>query len=147
MEPSQWAQLAGVTLAMSILAVAGAGVVSLPMSFAAANNFLLPGGLLDIGRSGVLQQTFSVALLLASRLLLLVACISPALVLADHQLENLTRGLVAVRCDDGSVFVSWRLFATDPDSLGFHQWDRTFGGSGVDEQATWQKQAFLNAVW
>jgi phosphonate transport system permease protein len=78
MEPSQWAQLAGVTLAMSILAVAGAGVVSLPMSFAAANNFLLPGGLLDIGRSGVLQQTFSVALLLASRLLLLVFRSVPA---------------------------------------------------------------------
>lgn len=40
--------------------------------------------------------------------------------LAQRQMENLTRGMVALRQGDGSVFVSWRLFATDPADLAFN---------------------------
>jgi rhamnogalacturonan endolyase len=40
--------------------------------------------------------------------------------LAQRQMENLARGLVAVRQSDGSVFVSWRLFGTDPDAITFN---------------------------
>jgi rhamnogalacturonan endolyase len=39
---------------------------------------------------------------------------------AQRQMENLTRGIVAVRQSDGTVFVSWRLFGTDPDDLSFN---------------------------
>ena len=39
---------------------------------------------------------------------------------AQRQMENLTRGVVAVRQSDGGVFVSWRLFGTDPNNLAFN---------------------------
>ncbi len=35
-------------------------------------------------------------------------------------MERLGRGLVAVRQNDGKVFVSWRLLGTDPDGLAFN---------------------------
>lgn len=39
---------------------------------------------------------------------------------AQRQMENLTRGVVAVRQRDGGVFVSWRLFGTDPGDIAFN---------------------------
>lgn len=39
---------------------------------------------------------------------------------AQRQMENLTRGVVAVKQPDKSVYVSWRLFGTDPQSIGFN---------------------------
>ncbi len=39
---------------------------------------------------------------------------------AQRQMENLTRGLVAVKQADGTVFVAWRLFGTDPQDLAFN---------------------------
>jgi rhamnogalacturonan endolyase len=38
---------------------------------------------------------------------------------ADRQMERLSRGTVAVRRADGSVFVGWRSLGTDPDELSF----------------------------
>jgi len=35
-------------------------------------------------------------------------------------MENLTRGVAAVKQPDKSVFVSWRLFGTDPQSIAFN---------------------------
>lgn len=43
--------LAAQTLAMSILAITIAGIGGILLSFPAANNFLLPGGILDLGRN------------------------------------------------------------------------------------------------
>ena len=43
----EWVRLASITLAMSLLAVAGAAMFGLALSFPAANNFLLLGGILD----------------------------------------------------------------------------------------------------
>ena len=40
--------------------------------------------------------------------------------LAQRRMENLTRGLVAVKQEDGGIFVSWRLFGTDPEAIGFN---------------------------
>jgi len=51
-------------------------------------------------------------------LLLLLGCVLS--LPAQRQMENLTRGLVAVRQDDGGVFVSWRLFGTDSDDISFN---------------------------
>jgi rhamnogalacturonan endolyase len=52
-------------------------------------------------------------------LLLLVGLRLTLPALGERQMENLNRGVVAVRQGDGSVFVSWRLFGTDPDGLAF----------------------------
>lgn len=41
-------------------------------------------------------------------------------VFAQRQLEPLGRGLVAVRYSTSSVYIGWRLLATDPDSTAFN---------------------------
>ncbi|MBN2316714.1 MAG: rhamnogalacturonan lyase [Sedimentisphaerales bacterium] len=40
-------------------------------------------------------------------------------VAAQRQMENLTRGIVAVK-QPGGVYVGWRLFGTDPESISFN---------------------------
>jgi rhamnogalacturonan endolyase len=37
-----------------------------------------------------------------------------------RQMENLGRGVVAVRFEEGKVFVGWRLLGTDPESIAFN---------------------------
>lgn len=39
---------------------------------------------------------------------------------AQRQMENLDRGVVAVRNGEGKAFVSWRLLGTEPTNLGFN---------------------------
>jgi len=39
---------------------------------------------------------------------------------AQRQMENLTRGIVAIRQTDGSVYIGWRLFGTDPETVSFN---------------------------
>jgi phosphonate transport system permease protein len=62
--------LSAQTLAMSILASAGAGLGGILLSFPAANNFLLPGGILDTG--GNKHRWCATAVLVFTRFLLLV---------------------------------------------------------------------------
>lgn len=54
---------------------------------------------------------------------MLIAALRVTPVLADgvskRQIESLDRGLVAVPREDGSIFVSWRLLATDPPDASF----------------------------
>ena len=38
---------------------------------------------------------------------------------AQRQMENLTRGIVAVK-QTGGVYISWRLFGTDPETITFN---------------------------
>ena len=45
-----------------------------------------------------------------------------------RQMENLTRGVVAVPRPDGGFFVSWRLFGTDRDGVAFNVYRRIGGG-------------------
>jgi rhamnogalacturonan endolyase len=40
--------------------------------------------------------------------------------IAKRQMEHLGRGVVAINQGDGRVFVSWRMFGTDPDSIAFN---------------------------
>jgi hypothetical protein len=47
-----------------------------------------------------------------------------------RQMENLGRGVVAVR-DGSKVFISWRLLALDPAGIGFNVYRSTAGGSAV----------------
>lgn len=69
------------TLAMSILAMAGAGLGGIVCSFPAAHNFLLPGGIFDPGNNSPLRQggrggknhSWGTVVLIFTRFLLLVA--------------------------------------------------------------------------
>jgi rhamnogalacturonan endolyase len=57
-----------------------------------------------------------IALIVPSILLLFIV----NAVFGQYQIEALKRGVVAVRKSDTSVFVSWRLLATDPDTVSFN---------------------------
>ena len=57
---------------------------------------------------------------------LFLISIVPAM--AQRQMENLNRGIVAVKQSD-SVYISWRLFGTDPDTVAFN----LYRISGSDE--------------
>ena len=51
-------------------------------------------------------------------------------------MERLGRGVVAVRREDGSVFVSWRLLGTDAQTVAFFRthhliWTTVFAALGV----------------
>ncbi len=39
---------------------------------------------------------------------------------AQRQMENLGRGVIALRQSTDSVFVSWRMSGTDPDNIAFN---------------------------
>jgi rhamnogalacturonan endolyase len=49
----------------------------------------------------------------------------------DRRMENLDRGVVAVRSSSNQVLVSWRLLGLDPDGIGFNVYRSTGGGSEV----------------
>jgi rhamnogalacturonan endolyase len=39
---------------------------------------------------------------------------------SQYQMEDLDRGIVAVKTSETSVFISWRLLISDPDAIGFN---------------------------
>ncbi|CAN5460692.1 rhamnogalacturonan lyase [soil metagenome] len=45
-----------------------------------------------------------------------------------RQMEKLSRGVVAVNEGNGKVFVGWRMFGTDPDTVAFNLYRETDGG-------------------
>jgi hypothetical protein len=42
------------------------------------------------------------------------------LIFAQRKMENLARGVVAVRTSSSQVFVSWRMLGTDPEDISFN---------------------------
>ena len=44
---------------------------------------------------------------------------------AQRQMENLDRGVIAVRCPGDSVYVGWRLLGTEPDDIAFNLYRRS----------------------
>ncbi len=52
----------------------------------------------------------------------------------QRQMENLDRGIVAVKQPGGVVYVGWRLFGTDPEALAFNLYRVT--GDGVPVNPT-----------
>jgi len=73
---SQLFMLSAQTLAMSILAIAVAGLGGILLSFLAANNLLLPGGILDPG--GNKNRWWGITVLVVTRFLLLFTRAVPA---------------------------------------------------------------------
>lgn len=51
-------------------------------------------------------------------------------------MENLTRGLVAIKQSDKTVFIGWRLLGTDPTALGFDLYRITGTGAAVKVNAS-----------
>src|SRR5690348_1863599 len=47
------------------------------------------------------------------------------------QMENLGRGVVAVRSATSEVFVSWRVLGTDSPNIGFNLYRSTGGGTAT----------------
>jgi len=48
-------------------------------------------------------------------------------------MENLNRGVVALRSSSTQVYLSWRLLGLDPDSTAFHVY-RSIGGAAPIER-------------
>jgi len=57
--------------------------------------------------------------------------VTNAAVHAPRQMENLTRGIVAIKQPDDTVFISWRLLGTDPVAIAFNLYRITGGGAPV----------------
>ncbi|HEV7607424.1 MAG TPA: rhamnogalacturonan lyase [Steroidobacteraceae bacterium] len=53
-----------------------------------------------------------------------------------YQVENLGRGVIALRTSDTAVYVGWRLLGTDPGDLAFNVYRATGGGDPVRVNAT-----------
>ncbi|MCF7975002.1 MAG: rhamnogalacturonan lyase [Phycisphaerae bacterium] len=51
--------------------------------------------------------------------------------LPQRHMENLTRGLVAVKQSDDTVYIGWRLFGTDPEALAFNLYRQSGAGAPV----------------
>ena len=51
--------------------------------------------------------------------------------IAQRQMEDLGRGLVAINCGGGKVYVGWRMLGTDPDGIAFNLYRSTGGGNPV----------------
>jgi rhamnogalacturonan endolyase len=52
--------------------------------------------------------------------ILLIVCLTSFNLIAQRYMENLDRGIVAVRQDDKKVFVSWRMLGTEPDDVAYN---------------------------
>ena len=66
------------------------------------------------------------------RAALIVACLSyPAIAPAQYVVENLGRGVIAIRTSETTVYVGWRLLGTDPADLAFNVYRATGSGSPV----------------
>jgi rhamnogalacturonan endolyase len=51
---------------------------------------------------------------------LILLFVSAVICFAQRQMENLDRGLIAVKENNGKVFVGWRVLGTDPDDIAFN---------------------------
>ena len=69
---AEWLRLVSITMAMSLLAVAGAGIIALPLAYPAARNFLLPGGLLNSNNYSRSSTVLGWGIVLITRAILLV---------------------------------------------------------------------------
>ncbi|MBC7915445.1 MAG: rhamnogalacturonan lyase [Pyrinomonadaceae bacterium] len=63
--------------------------------------------------------------------LALIFCVAISKVSAQREMENLTRGLVAIPTGSDSVYVGWRMFGTDPENISFNLYRSTDGGKPI----------------
>ncbi|MEY2869709.1 MAG: hypothetical protein RIR01_2209, partial [Bacteroidota bacterium] len=65
--------------------------------------------------------------------LILIICFafSPMTINAQRIVQDLDRGVVAIRTGTAKAFISWRLFATEPSNTGFNIYRSSGGGTAV----------------
>lgn len=63
--------------------------------------------------------------------LMIATLASSGILHAARPMENLDRGVVAVRSSSSNVFVSWRLLGLDPEDTAFNLYRSTNGGAAV----------------
>ena len=68
--------------------------------------------------------------------LTIVLTLTLSTVAQKRQMENLSRGVIAVNQADGKVFVGWRMFGTDPDDIAFNLYRSTDGAKPRKLNAT-----------
>ncbi len=61
--------------------------------------------------------------------------------MAQRQMENLDRGVIAVRCPGDSVYVGWRLLGTEPDDIAFNLYRRSGNDKPVKLNQTLIKES------
>ncbi|HEX8118769.1 MAG TPA: hypothetical protein VF521_15945, partial [Pyrinomonadaceae bacterium] len=74
----------------------------------------------------MLKKNLRAGLILAAALFLLTATAR-----AQYLMENLGRGVVAVRQNSTDVYVGWRLLGTDPSTVAFNLYRSTGGGPAL----------------
>jgi rhamnogalacturonan endolyase len=72
----------------------------------------------------------------AAALACLVSFSFSAVAATQYVVENLGRGVMALRTGDSSVYVGWRLLGTDPSGLAFNLYRSTDGGAPVKLNAS-----------
>ncbi|HYP15726.1 MAG TPA: rhamnogalacturonan lyase, partial [Opitutus sp.] len=72
----------------------------------------------------------------ATQAFVLIFCTVLSALAAPHLMENLGRGVVAVRTSETETFVSWRMLGTDPSAIAFNLYRSTAGGAPLLLNAT-----------
>lgn len=68
-------------------------------------------------------------------LAVVVLCLAGA-ASAQRQMENLNRGLVAIRKNSTQIYLGWRLFGNDPSNIAFNLYRSANGAAAVKVNAT-----------
>lgn len=69
-------------------------------------------------------------------IIILLTNLIPTGLFAQRNMENLDRGVVAVKNNSGNYMVSWRYLATDPENIQFNLYARLMGGTGYTKLNT-----------
>ena len=59
------------------------------------------------------------------------ACLLPPAASSQYVVENLGRGVIAVRASENTVYVGWRLLGTDPSDVAFNVYRASGSGAPV----------------
>ena len=83
-----------------------------------------------------------------SLLVLALLLAASSSVFAQRQMENLSRGIVAVRQSDSEVYLSWRLLGTDPSDIAFNVYRKSGDQAGekINEQPITQSTNLVDTA-
>src|SRR5665647_2033553 len=74
--------------------------------------------------------------------LAVVMIITSSTVIAQRQMENLDRGVIAIRQTNDSVYVGWRLLGTEPDNIAFNLYRQ----SGTEKPIKLNKKPIIEST-
>jgi rhamnogalacturonan endolyase len=62
---------------------------------------------------------------------MVAALLPPPAASAQYVVENLGRGVIAIRASENTVYIGWRLLGTDPSEIGFNVYRASGPGAPV----------------